>query len=245
MNHWFLLFVIMGIGLTAHGQIQVFLPATDSIGSYQPVETVRQIHIPDTLLETFKRDPDFSYYRQQPVEPTLLDQFLNWIYYTILDNGTGDLTIQVLFYSILLLATVVFILVVFRSELQLPMLWSTGQGKQISFVSDGSEAIRKSFGDLASEAEAAGNFPLMIRFLFLDLINLLNQEGFIRYHVHKTNRDYLQQLNGTSLEEPFRKLVPGVDEVLYSDSPVTQSFCLSIAGEIHSLRSVVLSGNPS
>jgi len=64
--------------------------------------------------------------------------------------------------------------------------------------------------DLHSHFERAiqdQNYRLALRIRFLTVLQLLTQKKWVEYKSHKTNRNYLLELGGNPLLQPFKKLV--------------------------------------
>ncbi len=70
------------------------------------------------------------------------------------------------------------------------------------------------------EALKAGNFRLALRFKFLEILQQLSLENKIKWKADKTNRDYANELRGTSEHKVFKKLANIFAWVWYGNAPI-------------------------
>ncbi|MCP9234519.1 DUF4129 domain-containing protein [Lewinella sp. JB7] len=68
---------------------------------------------------------------------------------------------------------------------------------------------------LLQRAEAAGQYDVAVRLLYLDLLNRLHRADLIVYRPHFSNRDYRQQLMDSDLYAPFTKSVRAYERFWY------------------------------
>ncbi len=71
------------------------------------------------------------------------------------------------------------------------------------------------------EALAQGNFPLVIRLYYLQIIKELSSKNAIRWAREKTNRDYQREMRQHRLAEPFRVATLRYEEVWYGNQPLS------------------------
>ena len=67
------------------------------------------------------------------------------------------------------------------------------------------------------KALAAKDHRLSVRYLYLKTLRLLNGRELIKYHIQATNREYVRQLSGSALGDPFRFLTGAYERVWYGE----------------------------
>lgn len=73
------------------------------------------------------------------------------------------------------------------------------------------------------EALAQRNYPLAVRIYFLQIIKDLSQKGAIRWSKEKTNRDYLREMYGHTLAQPFREATRAFEYTWYGNTPLSET----------------------
>lgn len=73
------------------------------------------------------------------------------------------------------------------------------------------------------KALAAKDHRLAIRYLYLITLRRLNERELIRYHMQATNREYVRQLSGSALNEPFRFITGVYERVWYGEFVLSDS----------------------
>ena len=80
--------------------------------------------------------------------------------------------------------------------------------------------------DLESSLERArkeGNFKLVVRLYYLDLLKKLNEYGVIRWKKDKTNRDYLSEIYSSNFFfDDIRRLTLSYEAIWYGDHDLRQ-----------------------
>jgi hypothetical protein len=96
--------------------------------------------------------------------------------------------------------------------------------KPLVEVNDAEEEIdlRNDYNALAAQAEAAGNYKLATRYLFLDNLKLLNEKQLITFAVDKTNTKYCQEIDAAKRQE-FSKLCLYYEYVWYGNADINWS----------------------
>lgn len=71
------------------------------------------------------------------------------------------------------------------------------------------------------EALAQGNYALAVRLYYLQIIKNLSEQNAIKWSREKTNRDYLREMRGHRLAEPFREVTRIYERVWYGNQTLT------------------------
>ncbi|MFZ4786108.1 MAG: DUF4129 domain-containing protein [Flavobacteriales bacterium] len=85
------------------------------------------------------------------------------------------------------------------------------------------ELIEQTMDDLISQAIAAGDYRLAIRFLYIQTIQSLNIYKFIQWKKDKTNKDYLREMRSHEKYKHFRELTLVYEVVWYGDHSIEAS----------------------
>ncbi|MCC6462407.1 MAG: DUF4129 domain-containing protein [Saprospiraceae bacterium] len=73
------------------------------------------------------------------------------------------------------------------------------------------------------DALAQQNYTLAVRLYFLQIIKDLSNKGQLHWSIEKTNRDYLREMRGQSLEPAFRQATRQFERIWYGNVPLTAS----------------------
>ncbi|MGL4629750.1 MAG: hypothetical protein ACRCVT_00990 [Leadbetterella sp.] len=79
------------------------------------------------------------------------------------------------------------------------------------------------FQDSLALAELSGNYRLATRLLFLDLLKLLVNLDYVRYHKKKTNEDYCQELIGRPFISSFRSCTDYYNKIWFGELNISIS----------------------
>ena len=71
--------------------------------------------------------------------------------------------------------------------------------------------------ELIRKALAERNFRLAVRYYYLFTLQLMTDKNLIDWQLQKTNDDYLKELKGTRLQEPFRTITRLYDYIWYGN----------------------------
>lgn len=168
----------------------------------------QNVRIPDdSRLAEISEMSDYQY--DTPVsEPGLWQRLLRWIR-DLLTDWVDTIWVQ---RGLKILGGIAFVIVllllidqVTKGELRNAF---TGGGDKaitgdthLSIPSDG-----RSMKTLAEEAVAGGDLNLAVRYLYQHSLELLRKRELIQWRPHKTNTEYLLELRGNPVYDPFRQL---------------------------------------
>lgn len=96
------------------------------------------------------------------------------------------------------------------------------------------------FDAVRAEATArlkAGDWPAVVRYVYVAAILWLDRMGHVRFRDFKTNRDYVVELaDRPNVQGRFRDLTAGFEAVVYGDAAATEQHCRGMASTFESLQ---------
>jgi hypothetical protein len=161
--------------------------------------------VPQDKIEEYRNDNDFKYIKKQQPGDSLWDVFWYYVFkflgYIFSDEGATPYIRNSIIAAILIFVAIRL----FRAD------FSGIIGKDININRSNfdylDEDIRGlNFDEEINKAIEKQNYRLAIRFLYLKLLHLLNQKGFINWLPEKTNRRYLQELSDETISRYFKNL---------------------------------------
>jgi hypothetical protein len=166
-------------------------------------------------IEALRSDEDLVYDRPVQNAETIWQRIWEWI---------SDLLGDALLGNTWLLYTVAGLVVAFA-------LWKifssgfSGPFKGAGEFEGGRTRIEENiheidFDPLLEEAVRAGDYRRATRLLYLKGLRRLSERGLIEWRRDKTNHDYLRELNGTDLADPFARGTILFEYVWYGDFPI-------------------------
>jgi hypothetical protein len=172
---------------------------------------LKQLSVSENTLNDFRSDSHFKY-KTVLVNPNFLDRIIRWLSqfraFRMIFNISPNI-----WYGLLIAAFVVLLMVIFRSRLQGIFLAVSNDYSLGLKTSEISEDIN--LDKLLSEALAAKNYNLAIRYRYLILLKNLNQQKLINYQPGKTNFEYLLEFGKKDLLPQFRELTHDYEYAWY------------------------------
>ena len=98
--------------------------------------------------------------------------------------------------------------------------------------------------DLIARAEAAGQYDVAVRLLYIASLRQLNDAGLIRYRKDRSNRDYRQQLSGHFLQAGFRECTRGYERYWYGQYPLGEAEYGVVRDQFRTLTDEVSDASP-
>jgi hypothetical protein len=175
-----------------------------------------------TRLNAYRDNPEYQY-QQKPPEESLFKQALQRLKEFLLglfrhEDGLG----QNLLKTLLLIGAFV-LLVYFFMHSRIQALLTRRNRKTGDPVMIFNEHVNP---DMLKENIAAalrtGDFRSAFRWTYVDLIRKLDSSGRLKILPQKTNRDYIQDVQGLPFREDFTFLAHAFDYAWYGEYPVTQ-----------------------
>lgn len=178
---------------------------------------VQKIKVTETVLDEYRNNKSFQYI-EKSYAPGLLERLLlllsQWIGFQYLATAAPWLL-----YTILILAFIVLILVLFRSHFQGIFLHDKKEGINIT-RNEIDESVN--FEELLNDALARNNYNLAVRYLYLILLRQLNTLKLISYKPGKTNIEYISEINNPEIVPLFRTVTRNYEYAWYGQFPLDQ-----------------------
>lgn len=92
------------------------------------------------------------------------------------------------------------------------------------------------------EALSQGNYPLAVRLYYLQIIKSLSGKSAIRWSREKTNRDYLREMRGHPLAEPFREATRIYERVWYGNQALSAEEFATLEPKLKNLSGAIMPG---
>ncbi|MDB5197335.1 MAG: hypothetical protein JWP88_1706 [Flaviaesturariibacter sp.] len=199
----------------------------DTANYFNPVfnadrQPVSQRHVRGEALQKLRSDKDFWYVNTTPEKPK--EQKSGSFWNTLLKNQWFSILLWVIIISGFIGAIIWFLIAsdvrLFRKR---PKLIGTEEESQET----------ENIYTIAYEAEIekaiiAHNYRLAIRLLYLQTLKELSEKELIQYKLGRTNSDYLLQLYGQSLYDPFFKITRQFEYAWYGGFAVSESAFQSV-----------------
>lgn len=168
--------------------------------------------LPDPMLRSWKKDPDLayandpSYWNRAPLQEPPSD---NWFFRLLRSKGTK--------YFIYLLLGSILLFAIVRIVMDNNLLFYRRGRKGKMGGESASDIELENPDEGLQQAIFAKDHRLAVRYLYIKTLHQLADRGLVRYHLKTTNQEYIQQLNGSPLERPFRYLTGIYDWVWYGE----------------------------
>jgi len=180
------------------------------------VDSVVLRSIPDSVMTRWKMDKDFAYandpayWRKELPVDRRPNGFLRW-----LANVLGSNAFKYFIFS-LLVAILLYAIIRIIAENNLRLFYRR-PAKTAAGPQEVASPLEEDLEQQLQMALAAKDHRMAVRYLFLKTLRLLNDRGLIRYHIQATNREYVRQLSGSALGDPFRFLTGAYEKVWYGE----------------------------
>lgn len=194
---------------------------------------IRQLTVSENTLNDFRSDSHFKY-KTVLVNPNYIERFFRWL--------SQFRAFQLLFYispkvwyGLLMAAFILLLVVIFRSRLQGIFLTDSNYDGLGLISSEISEDIN--LDKLLSEALAAKNYNLAVRYRYLILLKNLNQQKLIHYQPGKTNFEYIREFGKKELLPQFKEVTRDYEYAWYGRFTIDALTYQEVAGEFQQLTS--------
>lgn len=158
-------------------------------------------------LSSHRDDPDFDYTRTSIERPSYFDRFIRWLLEKTLDRAApADVTNTMEAMMWILMAAALILVIYFGIKAEGTFFFGkrAPEHTQVQFLDFQGEESQ--LDEQLLLAEANGNYPLALRFLFIKTLHVLEQAGLLDWKKEKTNGDYLRELKGELHRTPFERL---------------------------------------
>lgn len=191
----------------------------------------QKVEFDETALEKWKNEKEFSYLDQETAS-SWWTQFKLWItakFQNLLNWFFGDYQPGIVMEFFIMLLPYLFLLVVlfFAAWLfvRLNPAYAPAQPAVVPKVFFSEEEKIMNSRDISALIEGAisnEDYRLAVRYLFLRNLRKMNKMGIIKYHLQKTNQDYLGEIPHKSLKLQFTRIIRLYEYIWYGDFKVTE-----------------------
>ena len=188
-----------------------------------------QVVFDNFSIEKFKDDPAFAYYEEIAEEslwdrirswPRILwDKFLEWVLAG--EEATGFIAWMIKILPYLAVVGLLVVLVWVLTNLERD---ASGKGaiqnSQVRLLAEEDIIHHAAIDQLIDQAIAAKNYPLAVRYYYLQALQLLTQKGLITWKDQKTNADYIREIPHGNLKDAFTRVTLAYDSIWYGNFEV-------------------------
>jgi len=205
--------------------------------------TVRQI--PESALSSYLENQAFKYDRP-PRTMSLWDRFVLWFWerveYLFDQYGTSDVWGSV-FYGAAILFAVWLVYQIFQSNFS-GVLYSRlrgdrAEGRVLDRVDDIHEI---DYERQIQDAIAGHQYRLAVRLYYLHALKTLSDRKQIDWKIDKTNHDYLREMTGSPLCQPFAAMTRVFEYAWYGDRPLDETAFQDVQNSAREFQSRMVEG---
>ena len=166
--------------------------------------------IPQQKINDYRSQPVYNYDENPDYSESFLDRlwlrFNRWLRSLLGESGYDALG-NIIFFAVVFIAIAAVVVFVIRAQGHNPF-GRTNRRSKTALAADGinENSSVESIDNLIAKAEAAEDYRLAIRLLYLKSLRLLDTAEEITWRSGKTNHDYLLEIKGTELREEFESL---------------------------------------
>ncbi|WP_207512836.1 DUF4129 domain-containing protein [Longitalea luteola] len=199
--------------------------APDAEDTYKLPEPPQLRQVPDSIVNNLKKQEEFAYANdpaywerdpELPREPRKRNKGF-WDHFFNFFSGS---TVRTITYGILI---AFFLFVIYRIIVvnKLFLFYSSGKTKAVA-GGDDMDIEDENLDEKIRKAIAAKEHRPAVRFMYLKVLQLLNERQWIRYHADGTNYEYVIQMSGHKLGNEFSSLTRVYDYVWYGEFTLTE-----------------------
>ena len=220
------LLILFGLPFNVFGQEANLLPTDDHVlvdESFQPDSSVIEIRVPEeSFLDAYRGDPDYIYIKTQNPVDSWWDLFQRWLRETMFGAVSGDR--WNLFWKILQFAILGGIVVIGVMQLLRMEAGHLFYGNRTIHTA----APELSVDDIkhtdflmeAEEAVVQGKYRQAVRLYYLQMLKMLDADGFVQWAPRKTNQDYVRECYNAALRDQLIRLTYLFDYAWYGEFEV-------------------------
>lgn len=190
-----------------------------------------QVDFENLSIDKFKNDPAFAYY-EEIAEESLWSKIRkwprklwdkSWAWILAGEEATGLVAWMIKILPYIAVAGMLVVLVWILANLEKDV---SGRGalknSQVRMLAEEDIIHHAAIDQLIEQAKAAGNYPLAIRYYYLQTLQLLTQKGLITWQDQKTNADYMREIPKGNLQDNFARVTLAYDSIWYGNFEVDE-----------------------
>jgi len=183
---------------------------------------VQERYFDTLLLQERLSESAFSYDQQQVETPNLFDRIIEWILKKLFkDTRIEDVALaeRIIIWLAVLVGIAFLIFYVRKMQRSRVLFKDPRRDQAIQFFDY--EGTSENLFEQWRESEAAKNYHLAMRYLFILCLVHLKEEGIIKWTKDKTNSDYLRELKNEWQKTSLTRLVRLFEYSQYGDYEIT------------------------
>jgi hypothetical protein len=207
-------------------------------GDINDTTAVTKSKFSDERLDEFRNDGDFYYVKAQENQADFYDSFGELILKglkLIFGNKVAMFILNNISY--ILLAIVLIILFFYFKRIKIRGLSYRDRRQKPNEVSIQEADIEEAnFQELIKQAVESSNYPLAVRYHYLNMLKQLNGAGLIIWEPHKTNFDYFVEIKPEDIKAAYRKLSVLFEYIWYGEGEINKLDYIEVEQEFKKLK---------
>ncbi|MBI1222248.1 MAG: DUF4129 domain-containing protein [Bacteroidetes bacterium] len=190
---------------------------------YLDSSDVSERQMDTSLLNKRMQEEAFQYNRAQIETDDTFDRLVAWIMEQLFgdfDREDMDTAKNVIFWIVLILVLIGASYYIFKMNPARFLKKDNSSIQEVRFMdyTGNNDDLEKSL----RQAEANGDYPLALRYLFITALSFLEKEGIIQWKAEKTNADYLRELKEEWSQTPMTRLSQLFSYGYYGNYPISK-----------------------
>lgn len=224
----------------------------DSLAIQYDKAEIERFEIHEDDLSTYRNDSKYNYEEKSKTVDegsNFLDEIWQWIIKQIsrffewivgVDAAPHYIAYFLKFIPYILLGILLFLIVWWvlkiniRNQKKAEKNWNT-----VNLTEEENIIKNKNIDLLIQEALDSQNYRLAVRYYYLLILKLLGEKEFIDWEPHKTNSDYLYEIEKPALKTPFAEITRSYDYIWYGDFTIDEIKYKKVAIAFDSLKNTL------
>lgn len=171
-------------------------------------------------LRDLQNDRDYQYGSDAPPPENPVARFFAWLFSKLMEFLASKAYQNVGQYVVLAAIAALVIYLLMKAEVLTFLFPKKALSNELDYENLAENIHQINFDTAIDEAVNRENFRLAVRLLYLQTLKRLTDSGRIIYKPDKTNRQYVHELAGSSLQTDFESLTRQFEFIWYGDFPV-------------------------
>lgn len=198
----------------------------------ETTEDLVPIEFDDTHLEEYRQQDAYNYQENTEEDSWWVrfkkwlnhkyNQFVSWLFGSYDANGLLAFFIRIFPYLIILAVLALIIWLFTRLNPGAKILARPGVSKVL--LTEEEELVKnEDLHSLIKQAVLEENYRFAVRYQYLLSLKLLDEHRFIQYEFQKTNKEYLQEISETHLQQLFAEVTKFYEFIWYGNFDVSSA----------------------
>jgi hypothetical protein len=174
-------------------------------------------------LRELQTDRDYQYGRDAPPPENPIARFFAWLLGKLMEFFASKAYQNVWQYVILAAIAGLVVYLLMKAEVLSFLFPKKALSNELDYENLAENIHEINFETAIDEAVNRENFRLAVRLLYLQTLKRLTDAGRIAYKPDKTNRQYVHELAGSTLQTDFESLTRQFEFIWYGDFPVDKA----------------------